>query len=131
MSLVREKVYLISDRQKTFPGRKYNEPGKLPSESDPNHYDATKDYHIPIGNPNIEAAARASGWYAFYWDLNPTSRGVPVCGQPKFPVPIVSETEVSSVDDYDRSGTHTTVRTVNVDIHRQSKDQGGYGFDSE
>lgn len=130
MALIEEKFYEINHIQKANPNRKYNEPGKLAADCDPNHYDVTKDYHIPLGNPALDAMVRDNGYHHSYFWNQSASKGVTSCDGIKFPTPIVTGTKVTTIQQPGTDSTHEVTETLSVDIHKQAKAIGGYGFDT-
>lgn len=120
------KTYEIDHRQSAQAGRLYYEPGKRPSECEHHRYESMRDYHVPVGNPNIEALLRNGYFQADCYTL-----GNPMLGKTVPPTPKVLSTKVVTVTQVGVQGTHTVINTESMDTTSFQKSQGGHGFDPE
>jgi len=97
-------------------------PGKLSVTN--SQAGASRDYHVPYGNPAIEDQLR-DHLYQGVW-LDPE---IPVTSPESFPTPVVSDTTVEVVHEVGIEGTHERNDTLNIDIHKHEKSSGGTFFD--
>jgi len=124
MARIQTKTYETSYAQRAQVGRIVVQPGKSLEEAEHHRYEVVRDYHIPVGNPNIEAMLRESSYQGDNYMI-----GNPVCNLPIFPDPVILKTEVITIEGVHAQGTHTLITTEDNDVIKNAKSTGGQLFD--
>lgn len=104
-------------------GRTVFTPGKLHTNS--REGEVKKDYHVPVGNPNIEGDLADNYYHGFYIDY-----AIPVTSTVTTPEPVILKTNTEVIQEAGIEGTYVYKNMENIDIHKYEKSTGGFFFDS-
>ena len=113
-------------RRGSYAAQTVFEPGKLPAESDPYMKSISASYHMPFGEPEIDALYRERGFV-----LETTDLATGLKGDPELPEPIVLKTVSTDAEEGVLQSTSTLVITDPVFAHSYAKNTGGHGIDVE
>lgn len=103
--------------------RKVYTPGQLHVNS--REWELKRDYHVPVGNPNIEAALAANYHHGYFIDF-----AVPVTSTSVYPAPIVLSEKTYDIKEVGVESVYTAYDMADIDIHKFEKPTGGFFFDS-